>query len=100
MNLAACNKILVTGGTGFLGGSLIRVLLERGVRPGSIVVPEHSRYDLRHPHACAEAVAGMDLVIHLAANAGGIGWNRKHPGALFYDGQPRRRLDTSRAKEK
>jgi len=30
-------------------------------------------------------VAGQELVIHLAANAGGIGWNRAHPGSLFYD---------------
>ena len=30
-------------------------------------------------------MAGNDIVIHLAANAGGIGWNRAHPGALFYD---------------
>src|SRR3972149_4229821 len=30
-------------------------------------------------------VAGQDLVIHLAANAGGIGWNRERPGSLFYD---------------
>jgi GDP-L-fucose synthase len=78
-------KILVTGGAGFLGEPLIRVLVERGARPENILVPTHSRYDLRRPEACAEVVAGRDVVIHLAANVGGIGWNRKHPGALFYD---------------
>lgn len=78
-------RILVTGGAGFLGGPLIRVLVERGARPDNIVVPEYPRFDLRLPDACAEVVAGQDIVIHLAANAGGIGWNRMHPGALFYD---------------
>jgi GDP-L-fucose synthase len=78
-------KILVTGGSGFLGGPLIRILAERGARPETITVPEYPRYDLRTPQACREVVAGQDIVIHLAANAGGIGWNRLHPGALFYD---------------
>jgi GDP-L-fucose synthase len=78
-------KILVTGGSGFLGAPLIRILAERGARPENITVPEYPRYDLRSPQACREAVAGQDIVIHLAANAGGIGWNRLHPGALFYD---------------
>ena len=78
-------KILVTGGSGFLGGPLVRTLAERGAQPENILIPEHSRYDLRRPDACAEVVSGRDIVIHLAANAGGIGWNRKHPGALFYD---------------
>jgi len=59
--------------------------VERGARPENILAPTHSRYDLRRPEACAEVVAGRDVVIHLAANVGGIGWNRKHPGALFYD---------------
>ena len=78
-------KIVVTGGSGFLGGPLVRILAERGVRPENITVPGYPRYDLRTPQACREAVAGQDVVIHLAANAGGIGWNRLHPGALFYD---------------
>ncbi|MBP2676649.1 MAG: putative GDP-L-fucose synthase 1 [Deltaproteobacteria bacterium] len=85
MSALAEKKILVTGGSGFLGGPLVRTLAERGARPENILVPEHSRYDLRRADACAEAVSGRDIVIHLAANAGGIGWNREHPGALFYD---------------
>jgi len=78
-------KILVTGGAGFLGQSVIRILLEKGVRPKDIFVPRSDQYDLRFQVACAKVVTGQDIVIHLAANAGGIGWNRAHPGALFYD---------------
>ena len=63
----------------------IRNLVERGARPEDISVPEYPRFDLRRPADCADVVAGTDIVIHLAANAGGIGWNRAHPGALFYD---------------
>ncbi|MEW6721095.1 MAG: NAD-dependent epimerase/dehydratase family protein, partial [Thermodesulfobacteriota bacterium] len=85
MSVLADKKILVTGGAGFLGGPLIRILTERGARPENIAVPEHLLYDLRLADACAEVVAGRDIVIHLAANSGGIGWNREHPGALFYD---------------
>jgi GDP-L-fucose synthase len=78
-------KILVTGGAGFLGQPVIRKLVERGADPDRIFVPRSSEYDLRRPEACARAVEGRDIVVHLAANAGGIGWNRAHPGALFFD---------------
>lgn len=78
-------NILVTGGAGFLGEPVIRKLIERGADPGNIFVPRSESYDLRRPESCAKAVAGRDIVIHLAANAGGIGWNLKHPGELFYD---------------
>ena len=78
-------KILVTGGSGFLGRPVIARLVERGANPRDIFVPRSADYDLRFQVACARAVKGQDLVIHLAANAGGIGWNRAHPGALFYD---------------
>ena len=78
-------KILLTGGAGFLGGPVITRLVERGAEPENIFVPEFPEYDLRTPEACSKVVSGRDTVIHLAANAGGIGWNRAHPGALFYD---------------
>ena len=81
----AGQKILVTGGSGFLGAPVIAQLLARGARQEDITVPRSARYDLRLPAACAEVVAGQDLVLHLAANAGGIGWNRAHPGSLFFD---------------
>ena len=78
-------KIVVTGGEGFLGRPLVRRLVERGARPEDILVPRYPDVDLRRAEDCARVAAGADVVIHLAANAGGIGWNRAHPGALFYD---------------
>src|SRR5512146_1292398 len=78
-------KILVTGGAGFLGEPVIRMLVDRGADPEKIFVPRSSEYDLRRQEACARAVEGQDIVLHLAANAGGIGWNRAHPAALFFD---------------
>ena len=41
--------------------------------------------DLRIMENVLEATTGMDVVIHLAANVGGIGYNQKYPGSLFYD---------------
>ena len=78
-------KILVTGGAGFLGQSVVRLLLESGARLKDVFVPRSDQYDLRFQVSCAKVVTGQDIVIHLAANAGGIGWNLAHPGCLFYD---------------
>jgi GDP-L-fucose synthase len=72
-------KTLVTGGHGFLGSHLLPYL------PGEVLAPRSSEYDLRDWSACEKVVAGCDLVIHLAANVGGIGYNQAHPGRLFYD---------------
>jgi len=81
----AGKKILLTGGAGFLGRSVLRLLVERGARLKDIFIPRSDHFDLRFQIACAKVVKGQDIVIHLAANAGGIGWNWAHPGALFYD---------------
>lgn len=81
----ADKKILVTGGGGFLGGFVMDVLIARGVPKENITVPRSADVDLRLREECDKVVAGKDIVIHLAAKAGGIGFNREKPGELFYD---------------
>lgn len=76
-------KVVVTGGAGFLGRNIVEQLKKRGAT--DIVVPRKSEYDLRSSEVCAKVVEGADVVIHLAANVGGIGYNRDYPGTLFYD---------------
>lgn len=79
----AGKKVVVTGGSGFLGSHLVSKLKTKAV--ANIVIPRSSEYDLRLKESCAQVVKGADIVIHLAANVGGIGYNRAYPGTLFYD---------------
>jgi len=82
----AAKRIVVTGGAGFLGQAVCRVLAARGVPPERIVVPRRRDYDLT-VEADVERLydtARPDIVIHLAAEVGGIGANMAHPGRFFY----------------
>jgi GDP-L-fucose synthase len=72
----------VTGGGGFLGAPTVRLLQELGADVRVIRSAEH---DLRDPQAAREAVEGADVVLHLAARVGGIGFNRRNPAPLAYD---------------
>jgi GDP-L-fucose synthase len=74
--------VVVTGGAGFLGRPVVRHLRELGADPTVIRSSDH---DLRDPSAAREAVDGAAVVIHLAANVGGIGFNRANPAPLVYD---------------
>jgi GDP-L-fucose synthase len=78
-------KILVTGGAGFLGKQVIAQLLDAGAQLDNISVPRSKTCDLRTLEHCQTAVEGQDLVVHLAAHVGGIGLNREKPAELFYD---------------
>lgn len=79
-------RIVVTGGAGFLGRAVCRVLAGRGVPAERIVVPRRRDYDLTLEADVARLyeTARPDVVIHLAAEVGGIGANMAHPGRFFY----------------
>lgn len=78
-------RVVVTGGSGFLGAAVVAGLRNRGV--GEVFVPRSRDYDLREESAAIRMLndARPDLVIHLAAVVGGIGANRANPGRFFYD---------------
>ena len=79
-------RIVVTGGAGFLGAAVVRRLVDRGVPRGRIGVPRRRDFDLT-VEANVERLydtLAPDVVIHLAAEVGGIGANMRHPGRFFY----------------
>ncbi len=78
-------KILLTGGYGFLGQAVFEGLLKNGAQEKNIFRPRSKKLDLRIQKNCEKAVKNMDVVIHLAATVGGIGFNKEFPGILFYD---------------
>ena len=79
------NKFLLTGGAGFLGSFIVDKLIEKGVKKQDIRIPRSKDHDLRTWENCKEVVKDIDIVIHLAARVGGIGFNMKYPANLFYD---------------
>jgi len=78
-------RILVTGGSGFLGNFVVEELARIGCR--NVFVPRSIDYDLRRADAVAHLMreARPQVVIHLAAVVGGIGANRENPGRFFYE---------------
>lgn len=78
-------RVLVTGGTGFLGSHVIDRLKQHGVRDTQLSIPRRATDDLRTWEVCQRVVEGQDVVIHMAASVGGIGINREKPGEFFYD---------------
>jgi len=78
-------KVIVTGGGGFLGRRVVKELTERGC--SEIFIPRSAEYDLRDPSTVRKLLQDFppDQIIHLAANVGGIGANQEHPGEYFFD---------------
>ena len=81
------DKIVVTGGAGFLGRHVVAALEGRGVAPERLFVPRSSAYDLRWEEDVARLYRehAPSLVLNLAAVVGGIGANQDNPGSFFYD---------------
>jgi GDP-L-fucose synthase len=84
MDLGKAN-VLVTGGAGFLGGQVVAELRARGAN--QVVVPRSRVVDLTDAAATRRLFEKErpDLVMHLAAQVGGIGANQKKPGTFFRD---------------
>jgi GDP-L-fucose synthase len=78
-------RVVVTGGAGFLGGFVLEELRRRGAR--DVFVPRSREYDLVDLAAVKRLYsdARPSLVLHLAARVGGIGANRANPGRFFYE---------------
>ncbi len=85
MSFWGTRRVVVSGGSGFLGSHVVEKLRAAGC--GEIIVPRSRDYDLREK---ADALrlyeeARPDIFIHLAAVVGGIGANRANPGRFFCD---------------
>lgn len=84
-------RVIVTGGAGFLGSFVIATLKERGAT--DIFIPRIEDFNLTDRNDIErlfkQTLEGIDpskvVIIHLAANVGGIGANREHPAEFFYD---------------
>ena len=79
-------RIVITGGAGFLGQHLQATLQDQGVSPDQILVPMIEDYDLTKEAQVVNMYDQMEpsVVIHLAAEVGGIGANQAQPGRFFY----------------
>lgn len=78
-------RIVITGGTGFLGRQLVDNLVRQGYR--DLFVVDHKAYDLVRIEDIRRLYVETrpEIVIHLAARVGGIGFNRENPATLFYE---------------
>lgn len=85
MSFWSKQKVVVTGGAGFLGQSVVRLLKKKGAK--KIIIPRSKQYDLRKESAIKRLLkeSKPDMIIHMAAVVGGIGANRENPGKFFYD---------------
>jgi GDP-L-fucose synthase len=77
-------RVLVTGAAGFLGRAVVEQLRAAGCT--RLVTPRQAQCDLTREADVARLFAEepVDLVLHLAADVGGIGYNVAHPGQVFY----------------
>ena len=80
----ASKRVVVTGGSGFLGRHVVAALATRGC---TAMVPRKAQYDLTRTADVERMYADLEphVVLHLAAVVGGIGANRDSPGRFFFE---------------
>ena len=78
-------RVLVTGGSGFLGRQVVAAFRSRGC--AEVFAPRKADYDLTHEADARRMFADLSphVVVHLAAVVGGIGANRAFPGRFFFE---------------
>src|SRR3954466_18279 len=84
MSISKTDRIIITGGAGFLGSFVTEKLKARGYT--NLIIPRRREYDLTR-EADADRIYRdfkPDVVLHLAAEVGGIGANRDNPGRFFF----------------
>ncbi len=83
-------RVVITGGAGFLGKAVQERLKHRGVKPANVFIPRRKDFDLTDRADCARLYRSafgqqkVDVMIHLAAEVGGIGANQANPGRYFF----------------
>lgn len=84
MNQVSGKRVLVTGGAGFLGRKIVDRLSLRN--PEDVIVPRSYEWDLTSQKETEEMISEFlpDIIIHAAAEVGGIGANMKSPGRFLY----------------
>ncbi len=78
--------VLVTGGHGFIGSHVVDILKEqKGVKDEQLRVPSSKEHDLRNFEDCLEVTKDVDVVLHLAAKVGGVGYSSQFPATQYYE---------------
>jgi GDP-L-fucose synthase len=84
MKPSPTDRIIITGGAGFLGSFVVEKLKARGYQ--NLIVPRRKEYDLTHEEGAQRLYRDLkpDVILHLAAEVGGIGANRDNPGRFMF----------------
>jgi len=86
IRLSCQNALFIFSGVGFVGFHVVdRLVRTRGVPERDIIVPRLQDHDLRLLENCQEVMNGVQVVLHLAADIGGMNYSRSHPASQYYN---------------